>query len=155
MQWWGWEWLVTFISSNGSIGSLVSSLFVLFCYVSLFFMRIGDLNKNTNECVMEVLPPVPAGQMVFAVCVFHSKWRIQIWKAHFIFSYVRICLIAYLGTVPFILSLRGQFRLWRKAAPGNLSSSGWQQETHFWINWTRISRNPVSKLHTAFSCLPT
>lgn len=75
-----------------------------------------------------------------------------IWKCHFTFSHVRICLIAYLSTVSFILSFGGQFRLWHKAALDNFE---WQQETHFWINLSWISKNPVSKLHAACSCLPT
>lgn len=75
-------------------------------------------------------------------------------KMPFHIFHVRICLIAYLSIVPFILSLRGQFRRWHNAAPG-CSGSDWRQEMHIWRNWTSISKNPVSKLHTACSCLPT
>lgn len=126
----------------------------LFSFMSCLLF-LCDPSENTNECIMEVLPPVPAGQMVFAECVLHSKWAIRIWKCHFIFSHVRICLIAYLSTVPFILSLRGQFRLGHKAAVGYFSGSEWQLETRFWMNLPWISKNPVCKLHTACSCLPT
>lgn len=65
-------------------GSMDAVLISASAFVSLSFMPTGKPNKNMNECVIEVLPPVPAGQMVSAKSVPLSERGTHIWKSYFI-----------------------------------------------------------------------
>lgn len=127
---------------------VLTSLFVLLC-LPVFY---ANLETRIKHKLISYGGSATCARRPNGLCRVCSPLKMR--HVDLIFSHVHICWIAYLRTVPYILFLTGQFRLWRKDALGNFSGSEWQEELHFWSNLTWISKNPVSKLHKACSCLP-